>query len=684
MIKLPQKHDDKVAILDHLRSAAEAHCNVQKVRWMKSAYWLAGVRDLVLNYQTGEVRANYRNNKEDQRGQRVALYEDVVVKVQAELGRLGRMDVRPATKAKGFGLNALQKASLAKAELEYLTGHINMEAVKTSVNYHVAVFGMCGLGANIRIIEQLEGEGDMDSQLIAQVEFEVIPPWEILPVPHNPTSPEQIEGVCRRRWVPLDWMRERPHLRLSNETEMKVVVSPYGFKPDARVGAGILGVGPTAPPASQVLPGATSMYSDSNTEKNPAKTDAKYVLLEEWYLFRENREQLRSYTVKVGDHIAFHEDYKQPGVYMPIGICTYHPVASFWGRGFAEILIPMNDASERMAQNLFQNVEDLDIYGALLFPTSWGVSRDELLSYRKKRKVAFYQPDILSPEAKMQTVSPVNFGDGPGKTLAFANNLVDRLSSQSDLLKGDAPGRVDSAAGLGFVQETSQIPLTVPAGSIAAAFTQCYKYLLAQAPSLLKGRTSIPLMNLDSSVIGLKVSPASGKIELTEGAYPLPYEVEVDIRDRLPSLPSVRIQTLLQALQAQIISPEDFRFTVWSENLDFPVGRKADRESYRKAVMQVILLFGDGQTPGQIMVSTEADNPDIHLMVLQEFMSRAEFQYAEAPVRKAFEELKQTYMNIKGQGYPQQMPYPEEAAQMAPQGPPGMVPPGMGLPPMGP
>jgi len=577
VIQLPKSSADRMAVLDRMASAAEQYANIHKCRWLIDHYWMMGYRDLRINYATGQVDARL-SNREDSSGQLQVLYEDAVVKLQSEMGRLLRMDIRPATHRRGFGLSALQKASAGRAILDYLTAAVNWEQLKLAKVYHNCMFGMSGTSVWTKLsqagLPPVE-EGENTIILDPKVALEVVPPWQLYPIPHNPTSSTEVEGVRRARWVPLDWAKDRRELSISSDEEkMRVREAAYGFKPNGVTG---ISVGPLSPSINPMGPETDFSGSRSKGRKGVTKTETKYVLLEEFFLFRDEPEQLRSYTVKIGDHEALHEDYTDSGVYMPIGRSTYHPIGGFYGRSFVEILIPMNAAMERMASNLFQNIEDLDLFGALLVPQMWGISKREFLDRRTKRKVLFYQPDLTLPEAKADRIQPANMGDAPGKTLAFANSLMDRLANQSDLLRGDAPGRVDSQTGLSFLQETSQIPLSVPAGSIAGDFSQVYRVLLSRAPVLLKGRNSVPLLGLDDSIVGLKVMPNSGEIQLDPRNFPAPFEVDVDIRDKLPVLPAVREEKLKESLKLGLITPDDFRFTVWKENLDFPVGRDALR-----------------------------------------------------------------------------------------------------------
>src|SRR5690606_26574317 len=156
------------------------------------------------------------------------------------------------------------------------------------------------------------GEEDPTAVTISpRVALEVVPPWQLLPVPHNPTSPEDLEGICRRRWVPLSWARERPQLSISTDKEkMKVRQAAYGFRPDADNGLGIQ--------HSTSMPEMEMPFDSGRDRKGRgSKTDTDYVLLEEWFMYRDERDQLASYTVKIGDHIALNEEYRETGVYCP-------------------------------------------------------------------------------------------------------------------------------------------------------------------------------------------------------------------------------------------------------------------------------------------------------------------------------------------------------------------------------
>lgn len=663
MLYLPKDSESQVAVLNQILNASEQAAIPRKVQWMINHFWLKGNRRLVVDYSTGYVDAIYANSK-DETGQLQVKYEKIVAKHRAEMGRLGRMDIRPSAVRRGYGLDGVRKASTARILLDYLTSSVNLDLLKLSVNYHCTMFGMCGIGAWAKAAKTpsmppqdgtsvpATDKGPQESRLM----MEVIPAWQLFSLPHNPMSPEEVDGICRARWVPLEWLKSRSGISLprgDNEGKLQIQRAAYGAKP--------MQDSPIA--TAYGLPDARDQRSAGKTAKQPKNTDTDYVRLEEYFIFQEDKDRLARWVVKIGRHIAADVSFSDRSVYCPIGLCRYDLVGGFYGRSFVETLIPINCAAERMAENLFQNVIDLDAFGTTLLPQTWGVNKDALLDATKKRKVEFYEPDLSSPEARMQQVQPVNLNDFPGKVMAMADRMLDDLTAQSDMLSGAAPGRVDSRTGLDKIDEMSSIPLSVPAKSIAGGYIQVYNEILASAPEVIGNRGDIPLIGLDDSIIGLHIDQGGETIKIDAANFPSPFEVEIGIRDELPAPDSVREQKLIGSLQMGIITPTEFRMTVWKENLNIPVANWAEQENYRKSILQVLLLFGDGETPGTIIGSTKADNPEIHLMVIDMFMAKPEFQFASERVRNQFEQLKAAYQGALGT-YPKALPRPEDAAAM--------------------
>ena len=245
------------------------------------------------------------------------------------------------------------------------------------------------------------------------------------------------------------------------------------------------------------------------------------------------------------------------------------------------------------------------------------------------------------------------------------------MAGQSEMFQGQAPGRVDSAEALGFLHEVGSIPLGSVAMSIANAYRVIYRAMLGMAREKWPADALARLTGLDLNLVGVVIDPATGKLVLDKNAVPHPTQVKITIKASSPSSPQQRKMEMTQLRQLGIIETNrDFRILARVEGLNFPLANRAEFENYRKAVLNVILLFGDGKSPaepGTVIVKESVDNPEIHLGVLLDFMSRPEFMLASKPIRAQFAELQQQYLTVLGQQYPPQLPYPEQAAAGAPQ-----------------
>ena len=78
--------------------------------------------------------------------------------------------------------------------------------------------------------------------------------------------------------------------------------------------------------------------------------------------------------------------------------------------------------------------------------------------------------------------------------------------------------------------------------------------------------------------------------------------------------------------------------------------------------MENIILFGDGQTPGKVIVS-EQDMHMVHMQGLLPFMARPEFFMASQQVRDAFVAHYQAHLLGDGANMPDAAPYPEDGAE---------------------
>jgi len=173
----------------------------------------------------------------------------------------------------------------------------------------------------------------------------------------------------------------------------------------------------------------------------------------------------------------------------------------------------------------------------------------------------------------------------------------------------------------------------------------------------------VELNLLDDSLAGIILDASAGVIQLSQNTIPSPNEVNISVRSLSPRSPEKEKQELAEALKLGIIDMFEYRVEVRKRGLEIPVGSETEWQNYRRAMLENLVLFKDGQTPGQVTVD-EVDMHQIHLRILQAFMARPEYFQAGEAVRTAFKQHYQAHQ--AGLGImPEGAPMPEEAATEA-------------------
>jgi hypothetical protein len=205
--------------------------------------------------------------------------------------------------------------------------------------------------------------------------------------------------------------------------------------------------------------------------------------------------------------------------------------------------------------------------------------------------------------------------------------------------------------------------------------------MLQVAKDRLGPGDTIVLATIDDAIAGVIIDPVSGLMELSDNPLPEAWEVNVDIKDRMPRDREIRKQELQELYSQQLVDPTRFWIAALEENLDFPGADKEVWETWRKATWQIIVLFRDGKEPGPLVVGEHTQNPQIQLMAVQQFMNKIEFALASKEVRKKFEDWKIDLEILSGRSFPVGLGPPEDIAAMAmgAQQRPGMA--GAGVPP---
>lgn len=680
-LALPKSKRDLSAAITTARASAWSERNRYLVMCQFAYYYLRGYRHFMLSslddarllvgFETklGELR--FRN-------------EDLRRKFKTALGLFMRMDVSPLVKRRKWGLDSLSQASVGQVVLDKATSTCNLDDIKMQWFQFLLLYGTAGLGH--WAYSKADGR--------PAHELEVIPPWELLPMPAKPASAADVKAYMRCRWVPLAWLEKKVRPDKDSEglalpsksdkayaTKLQIQEVGYGVIPsslDQHGSGGGIGL-------------SGEDFSTAHTPRDPAvrseddskKQVEKYVPLTEMWVCGPDR-SLGRYAVQVGTHVASDINFTEDGVVapVPIGMGYFVPDTGFYSYGLVGMLMSGNHNVEKMLQNLIQNVEEFNIYGTILWPHTAGAGMKEFTRKNGRPKIVSFEPDWTVPNVQPSTLRPYNSGDLPGRVVASVSEFQDRIADQGPMMSGQPVGRMDSGSGVGFMFEVSQIANAAVGHQTANAYSQVYRSILYTERAMRQPNEAIEVTNIDDNIAGVSLNK-EGKLQLDANPIPDPSDVLIDIKDRQPKSKDVRKQEVIGLYQMQLIDDFDVSLINYREDLGLPIDDRQRLEAYRKAMYHNIVLFNDGKSPGDIMPDIVMDNPMVHLRALSAFTARLEFSLASPQVKNKFAEATRLLQSMVGQ-YPSQLPAMEQMAlemarsSPAPQGGGGAAPQGFG------
>lgn len=671
-LHLPTKELDLVDALDAELVPSETEANVNLVTFKIVDAYLAGIRKFrVIDRFAGNLSVGFENA----RGELDLRYEEVLRLFLVEAGRWMKADLSPQVMKKGESLGALRKAAIAQAVLAARTQQMPHNRLRNRVIIPFLKYGTVGL------CHYETGDSDAPDHI------EVVPPRQLRGLPAWTDGLENLYAIARKRWVPMQWLLEKAKAvydkdlsRVDPELDLMAADVPWGSVPpgltthDYGTGGGVSTGGSFGGAytlrmdrgaiGTHLRGRETARGSDDEDARQHAD-GRKYVPLDEVFVYDETGEYVARHIVKCGQRLILDQNFEEQGkkVVCPLQVARHTDTGRFFARGFVAPLIPFNAQIERLLSSLFRNIAELDMFGTIFVPGGSGIDIKKFKT-GPRPKIEKFEVDPVNPNLQPFNLAPSNTGLLPSRVAEFAMSLMQKLAGQGPYYGGETSGRVDSAAGLGFLFNTGNISLGLPSHGLADAFAGVYSRILQVAKDALGPGDTIELATVDDAIAGVIVDAQAGTMELTANPIPHPWEVEVNVKDRTPREREVRKSELLDLYSRGLLGPDDTRFwiTAFEENLDFPGPPKEVWETWRKAIWQIIVLFRDGKTPGAIDFGEHTQNASIQLVAVTRFMSKIEYSLASPAVRQAFETWKESLERLTGANYPVGLPPPEDIA----------------------
>ncbi len=602
--------------------------NPISINWWVNHYYMRGLRNFTnINFSGGTLNASYM----DSSGVLKFKYEDIVSKYQAQLGRLLAINLAPAVSRRGESLDGLRKASTGQVVLDSAFSQDKVSKLALNAFPPLLHYGTIGFGLWV------EGPDSIG--------IEVINPWELIPIPIDVAAPSDVRGLIRVRHVPTDYVKGlsiTPGKKSKAYKGMEDLKVPFGDLP-AEVTSKFQGTASLTHSGGgfYIRSGQSQVetqWPGRGTKKDKSQMDVT-LLVEVWTETSDG--YLAEYLIFAGSYEKltqlYRHDHSQSRYYMPIKIARDVTVGGFYGRSFIDQLIPLNTEAEYSLSSLFQTIADYELYGLMMWPASLGTPPEAHRGQDGVKRIV-YEPDYTTPDLKPFSIQPAKMTKPLIEGAMIAGQLMDKLANQpTEMLKGGAPGRVDSASGLGFLYETSGIPLTPTAKNVAEAVSGIYRAMLGICRDMWPAEKVVSISNLDDSLAGIAYDMETGEVTLARNAIPSPDEVNINVASEVPISKEQQKLELKESLEKGILTLDEFSFQVREKGLDIPVGNEVAYQNYRRAKLENLALFGDGEKPGKVIVS-ERDMHVIHKDVLDAFMARPEYYAASPEVRNKFTE----------------------------------------------
>jgi hypothetical protein len=627
----------------------------KRMWWMLAWYYMQGIRKFTtFDMNTGTVLGEYT----DSDGKLEFQSQELLKECNRVQGRLSSLDVRPVVKRTGMSLDGIRNRSVAQIILNSGISDNQLVKLHDEFTWLLTTLGFAGLSVKA-----------VDHPVVGlTADMEVIHPRELFPFPNLGQDYTKCRGVMRQRIVSMDFLEKffpKKKLMANLEDMEYFTVAP---------GAYVTSMGVNDSMDSTTLMGAAGlsrtkvMSGDSDYGGgSSAKTDIKMVRIRELWLDGV-RGTCSRYIMASGDYVFADQDHSQAEVYPSVKVARFMNNGTWYGAGMFDLLWPLARQHEKLLTSLFNNVNDMNHYGLLVIPNGQFNNRAALQEIGKDLKVLPWEPDPMTEGFRPFAISPTTTGDFPGKVAGMTKQLMQGLSPIADLIQ--EKGRVDSASGLSFLDEQVNQAMTAPTYGISACYSDIYRSACQQmAHQITFSRRALPVGELTTDLVGAVIDMEKNEVRFRENPIPEVGRLAFSIKEKSPRSEVARKQEAIQMadMKAKMGKPDWDSFVLFSlrEGLDFAMDVTEERSAYEMIVRNILLLYGDGQSPGEIVVVPGMVRPDIQLRLLSAFMADPKMAVASVEVQNAFLDYREMLQQQMAGVLPPGVPNPEDAAMQA-------------------
>ena len=638
--KLPKKKIDICRVIRDHADREIARLSYRRTMWLLTYYYLNGMRRFdVFDPYTGKLSPNYL----DEDGNLEFQSQELLSAIDRASARLAAMDLRPKVMRTGTSLPMIRQRATAQLLADSLVADDQIAEVSKTFAHIFTSLGSCGIQGHINDHPTIGLTADL----------EVIHPKELFPFPSLAQDYTKKAGLLRQRLVPLETLIEK----FGDKVKRNLDKMEFW---ERQIGDSLEDLEVTS------YEGSSSKPFNSNSSKESAVDDTMTVVRVRELWIDGPRGTCARYIICSGDYLIEDEDLSTTQTYCPIGFARFIENGSFHGAGLFDLLFSISREMERMLKSLFNNIRDLDRYGVVVMPQGSFNERSMLREVGKGLRMISYQPDPLNEKFSPFMISPHNAGDVPGKTAAFAKELMQSINPVQDLIQ--EKGRVDSATGLQFLDEQINRAMTNPTMGVTQAFGQMYRSVISSATRelVLKPRP-IPVHALDLNLAGAVIDFKESRISFQQNPIPNSSHLTFTVRQIHPRSEVARKQEAMAMLEKGMTDPDGLKLFALKEGLDFAMWMDEDQAAYEQVVQNILTLYGNGVDSGQIVLTPHTSKPELQLRVLSSFMSGPLMSQADPEVINEFKKYREALIQFMGHSLPSMIPNPDSAALFAEQ-----------------
>jgi len=636
--KLPKKKRDICRMIEDHVDRETARLSYRRITWLLVYYYLNRMRRFdVFDPASGRLSPHYL----DEDGNLEFQSQEMLSAIDRAAARLASMDLRPKVLRTGTSLPMIRQRSIAQLLADALVSPDQIAEVSQKFAHTLVALGSAGIQGHISDHPTIGLTADL----------EVIHPKELFPFPSISQDYTKQSGIVRQRLVPLETLVEKfgPRIK-SNLEDLEYYEIQTGDVMEESDVDGDFGR-------------TTNAFTGDNYHGDHPETEMSVVRVRELWLDGPKGTCSR-YIICSGDYMIEDQDLSNTQTYCPIGFCRFMDTGTFHGAGLFDLLFSINREMEKMLKSLFNNIRDIDKYGVVVMPQGSFNERSVLRDVGKGLRMISYQPDPLNEKFSPFVISPHNAGDIPGKTAQFAKQLMQSINPVQDLIA--EKGRVDSATGLQFLDEQINRAMTNPTMGVSQAFGKVYRSIVSNASrELMMSPKPLPVTSLDLDLAGAVIDFDRSEVSFENNPIPNVSSLTFSVKQINPRSEVARKQEAMQLLQAGLMDPDALKLFALKEGLDFAMYMDENQAAYELVVQNILTLYGDGMSPGQIIITPHTSAPEFQIRVLSSFMSSPQMAKADPGVIDEFKKYRESLIQFMGRSLPNTVPNPDLMAAMA-------------------